>query len=262
MVSIRYASKSITARVVLLMLLLGQVEPSMAEVGRGTPDLGKMIARIKSLRGSVVVLHDGIDLAKGADKAQVVEVRLPEHRVTDAQLEQIGRIEMLEHLDLTANEFTIGEIPEDVMEWLGSLPRLSVIQAQGSLVTDAGVEHLGRLSNLKSLSLAGSQITDRSFKTVGRLRDLEVLHVGQAPFERKERHYFRGHLITDAGLKSLQPLPHLRDLSLYATHVTDAGLATIAKSMAIVRLDLGQTQISDASAVHLAAMPQLQSLNL
>ena len=68
--------------------------------------------------------------------------------------------------------------------------------------------------------------------------------------------------VTDVGLVRLQPLTHLRWLSLTNTHVTDAGLEHLKGLRQLKRLELGSTGITDAGLEHLRVLSQLYELHL
>ena len=68
--------------------------------------------------------------------------------------------------------------------------------------------------------------------------------------------------ITDAELRKLEALPHLKRLFLNGTKVTDDGLQHLQKLDQLVHLDLDQTQVSDAGIVLLLELKELRSLNL
>src|SRR5262249_36203459 len=68
--------------------------------------------------------------------------------------------------------------------------------------------------------------------------------------------------LTDADLKELAPLDHLRTLSLVYTMITDAGLKHLATYPQLDYLSLFDSAITDAGLEHVAALKQLRELSL
>lgn len=218
----------------------------------------QMIQRIMKLNGNVVVKHEG---EHGLGE-QIIEVHLPEVRITNEQMEKIGQIQSLESFTLTSDIFSIKTAPNDLVDWLSQQDNLKKIKVHGFLVNDTGVKHLTGLKNLTSMSLYGAKITDATLANLRAMPQLERLEFGQRPLQRFYRHYFRGHMITDAGLANLQALPNLTSLSLYTTHVTDKGLDSLQGMTQLNELNLGHTRVSDAGLQKLAGLVHLKKLNL
>jgi hypothetical protein len=68
--------------------------------------------------------------------------------------------------------------------------------------------------------------------------------------------------ISDAGLKNVEGLTQLQDLSLYDTDVTDAGLEHLKGLTQLQKLELVDTQVTDAGLDHLKGLTKLQYLFL
>jgi uncharacterized protein (TIGR03067 family) len=68
--------------------------------------------------------------------------------------------------------------------------------------------------------------------------------------------------MTDAGMKQLATLKHLRVLDLSATKMTDKQLSEIAGMKQLQSLSLGGTEVTDVGLKSLAGLTQLQALDL
>src|SRR5205823_6247402 len=68
--------------------------------------------------------------------------------------------------------------------------------------------------------------------------------------------------VTDEGLKTISSLQHLQDLGLGGTNVTDAGLKSLAPLKRLRHLGLGRTKITDSGMRHLAILSHLNRLDL
>ena len=111
---------------------------------------------------------------------------------------------------------------------LKSVPKLTSdpLELDGPLVAALGLEQVARMQNVESLQFSK-----------------------QAP-------------ITDAGLKTLQKLPRLRQLSIYGRSVTNDGLQHLAVHKQMELLLISQTRINGAGLVHLKNFPELKDLVL
>jgi hypothetical protein len=118
--------------------------------------------------------------------------------------------------------------------------------------TDADIRDISRLAELRklALSLDAGTITDAGLKHLENLKYLQDLTLS-------------GPKVTDNTLKCLKGLSHLRRLSLRNTEVTDAGfeqLTTLAPQ--IQELRLWDSKITDAGLARIKRLPILQTLYL
>ncbi len=84
---------------------------------------------------------------------------------------------------------------------------------------------------------------------IGTSRELESLNL-------------RGTGLTDAGVRQLQQLEHLRWRSLSHTGVTDTGVGYMRQMTGLITLNLAGTKISDAGLKHLCMLNRLEFLYL
>ena len=82
-------------------------------------------------------------------------------------------------------------------------------------------------------------------------------------FEKVARLILNGtKKVTDAGLKGVAKLKHLKGLYLEGTEITDATLKEVAKLKQLNFLALNLTQITDAGLKEVAKLKQLRFVNL
>ena len=99
------------------------------------------------------------------------------------------------------------------------------------------------------LNLAATEITDAGLKHLAALAHLRNLALAQTQ-------------VTDTGLKNLAGLTELRRLTLNSTKVTDAGLKSLAPLKALEELELSNTKVAGAGLKELAVLKRLQYLGL
>jgi hypothetical protein len=73
-------------------------------------------------------------------------------------------------------------------------------------------------------------------------------------------YFFADAIVSDDGLKYLEELTDVQDLSLNNTNVTDAGLSNLKGLTQLQRLYLGDTRVSDAGLINVKGLNQLQVL--
>src|SRR5438093_800025 len=99
-----------------------------------------------------------------------------------------------------------------------------------------------------AVMLGGSKLTDADLKQVASLKHLRGMYL----FHTR---------ISDAGLKDLAGLGELHTLELSDTAVTDAGLKELARLKQLKNLFLGGTRVTDAGAKVLTEIEGLQWLD-
>ena len=119
-------------------------------------------------------------------------------------------------------------------------------------VSDAGLKRLDTLTNLEEIDLGGlgqnrEGYGDGAMRMPARLPKLRRLGLWESK-------------VTDAGLAELVNCRSLTHLELNGTKVGDAGLAKIVGCQSLTYLRVEDTKITDAGLVHLAKLPQLETL--
>jgi Leucine-rich repeat (LRR) protein len=143
----------------------------------------------------------------------------PDVKVTDTELEQIGKLTGLQELQLDKAQITDAGLAH-----LKGLKGLQVLVLSNTGVGDAGLAHLTGLDKLETLVLYRTRITDAGLASLKGMKNLKELQLGGNP------------KITDAGLEHLMGLAGLRELRLNLTEVTDAGVEKL--KTALPKLDV------------------------
>jgi Leucine-rich repeat (LRR) protein len=191
------------------------------------------------------------DAAKPLDPNMVI-------KVTDADLNEVSKLENLETLDLS-----FGEITNQALEHIKGLKKLKTLDLRKTQVNDAGLAMLQELPNLKHLYLTGCPITDDGLIHVQKLNP-ESLYVGgfSTKVTDKGIPHLKG-LVTDKGMRHLKGLKSLRSLHLqHARGVTDEGLQELKELTNLRELNLFNTEIKGKGLEYLSKLKELQTLDL
>lgn len=151
--------------------------------------------------------------------------------------------------------------------------RLSVVNLDGSRVSDDDLKHFEGIKSLRRLYLNGTSITAAGMTHLRGLPNLEILELretglgdsGLAHLEdlsSLRSLYLSETRVGDAGLTHVALLPNLEELSLWNTSVGDRGLSHVGKLTSIKALKLGRTRITDAGLAHLTGLKNLEFLDL
>jgi hypothetical protein len=201
--------------------------------------------------------------------------------LTDASLASIGKLKNLEELYFirTNPQFT----PAGVVHLKG-LKNLRKVHFAQTWCGPVGVEHgdevvrhLAALPHLESITGIG-YLSSEGMKAVATLRNLKCLHVALKDHKQdyhgptglshltnisalEELSIGTGDPLSKVDLASLEPLSHLKDLTIGCPSVPDQGLAFIAKLNQLETLHLGCSVTSDGLN-HLNALPNLRYLKV
>jgi uncharacterized protein (TIGR02996 family) len=107
----------------------------------------------------------------------------------------------------------------------------------------------GSLDFVTHLNLSGTRITDATLKDLPGVAHLRSLHLW-------------GTAITDKGLTGLRKLGRLESLDLSHTRIGDWGLAYLARAPALLSLTLSGTNVTDQGIVLAGTIPHLKELFL
>jgi Leucine-rich repeat (LRR) protein len=191
-------------------------------------------------------------------------------KVTDADLNEVSKLEYLETLDLS-----FGEITNQALEHIKGLKKLQTLDLRNTQVNDAGLAMLEELPSLKHLYLTNCPVTDDGLVHLQKL-NLESLYVGgmfTTVTDNGMRHlkhlkslqnlYLQyAHGVTDKGLNELKDLTNLRELRLFNTGIKSKGLEYLSGLKELRTLDLYADYLTDDSLKHLAELKRLEVLNL
>lgn len=174
----------------------------------------------------------------------VVEVRLSNLEVTDADIAALAGLPEIRSLDLEGARITDAGLGR-----LAGLTRLQALGLTGTRVTDDGLEHLKGMVDLKVLVLSKTAVTGSGLRHLAGATRLEELYLFESG-------------VTDSGLKNVKSFKNLRHLNLWGTSITDAGLVHLAALVRLEHLELIGTAITDAGLVHLRPLVDLYDLNM
>ena len=165
------------------------------------------------------------------------------------QLEQLGELRSLEHLNLTG---TLLE-PLD-FSWLLQFSTLRSLFLSGTGANSTCIAFLSDLRLLEDLQLAECPLADRDVQAIWRCSSLRALNVGRCP-------------ITDAALKGIGYSRSLVSLSVPDTGISDGGIEVlVAEALRVGQklqsLTLRSCRVTDRALVHLASLRSLTLIDL
>lgn len=224
------------------------------------------------MRGDVALVAD---LFSPSDEETSALTFFPElksltcNSVSDSQLADVGKLRLLERLDLS--QTGIGDegvghlrslrlvstlilsgnprITGATMQCLTSMQQLRQLDLSGTSVDDEGARQLAALQSLYELDLSAARVTDEGVRRLCSLKQLRCLRL-------------HGNDISDDALLGLAALPELSTLTLGSRRVTNEGLSTLARSDSIRYLMVSGCTISDAGLVSLARMKCLREVHV
>jgi RNA polymerase sigma factor (sigma-70 family) len=200
------------------------------------------------------------------------ELTLSGMKMTGASLKPVARLRELRTLRLNGTAVTDAQLRD-----LAGLQQLRTLELNYSWqgVTADGLKALAGLKELRTLDLYMTTVMDEGMKTLAGLTNLEELTLGNGVTDAGLKEVVRlQHLrmlafhgngsiqVTDASIPYLARLPKLQHLELGGTQVTGRGLKELAVLDNLRTLDLNRTQVNDAGLQGVAALRQLEALSL
>jgi Leucine-rich repeat (LRR) protein len=151
-----------------------------------------------------------------------------------------------------------------------------IVEGMGSTVdSDRRVlEHISHLTGLRVLGLHNTGVTDKGMEQISALRGLQAVEFSQERFVKNQGLAFLKDLpaleyldldtgATDAGLKHVAQLAHLRALSIRTGRIWGPGLSELAHAPCLERLCLsGEARFTDRQVACLEGLTRLKSLTL
>jgi len=198
---------------------------------------GDWQAALKDLRIGVEWNADG----------EIVELKLPSFKTSDATLAHVAQLSALEKLDFSMCR----HVTDDGIRHIAKLKELEELDMFGCSVGNLGQAYLSDLTNLKRLKLAGKG-TEVGLRHLANLKQLESLSIG----------YGSGYPVSEEGLQHLEAMKGLRRLRLDGCEVNDRGLDIIGGLNQLEQLMLQNGTMSDAGMEACAGLTNLQVLNL
>jgi hypothetical protein len=187
---------------------------------------------------------DDATLAPLAQSKSIRRVKAAGSAVGDATVERLAEANRIELLDLT----DVTALTPEGVAMLGRMTGLRNLKLSGSSVDDQSVQAIGNLTNLAALALQQTAVTDEGISSIRTLEKLRELSLYGTP-------------ITDASLIWLSEMPELAKLRLRGTRVTGENAGALAV-LPVADLELAETDFGNAGMPAVAAMPNLQKLNL
>jgi serine/threonine protein kinase/formylglycine-generating enzyme required for sulfatase activity len=205
--------------------------------------------RIKVLTAS----STGPDLPEIADAAGLPNEPLLVKSIDLSSRKDVGDADMprLEKLAALDDLRLLGTSVGDAgLASLKGLTTLQVLYLHNTPITDAGLAHLAGLHRMLRIHFSGDpKITDAGLRILEGMSDLHNLSLSDTH-------------ATDVTLRRLAALKQLRWLSISRCPMTDAGMRALESHPLLVTLEIVDSPIGDAGMAHLTNMPMLSNLNL
>jgi hypothetical protein len=182
-----------------------------------------------------MLLLGGVVTVESDTKAIVVE------RLRDLSS---GNLRLLE-----VNFFDNKEINDNDLAALKPAHHLWNVNLSHTKITDAGLKHVASLPKLTLLSLDDSLVTNAGLPTLKNCSELKSLGLSYSK-------------VTEAGLVHVKEMVQLETLGLCGLGITDAGLARLQNMKNLQHLGLDQSPISDLGLEHLKTLTNLKKLGL
>jgi Ran GTPase-activating protein (RanGAP) involved in mRNA processing and transport len=223
-----------------------------------TPEGAKRLKEFPSLQllffnGSSI---DDSVLEAISDLPNLTHLSLNDSRTGDSGLAHAAKLPKLQRLELSQTAVTsVG------LRVLENAPSLQEITLMGRQFDDQTLENLRQLRYLKNLAIHGGSVTDEGLKYLVDYPQLEsfVVSCPEIPAQASQitdmglesigktkisRLFIARAAITDVGLKHLEKMTTLRNLSLRDTQVTPEGIESLEKALPAVRIMAQQSHRS------------------
>ena len=119
-----------------------------------------------------------------------------------------------------------------ILETIGNLPQLQLVNLDHSMVSDEDLRHLRSLGQIRTLYLWGTQIGDAGVENLVGLVEMRRLGLQHTQ-------------ITDSGVERLRSLRNLDTLTIAETRVSDRCVQALTSLQKLTYLDVSYTQISE-----------------
>jgi hypothetical protein len=124
------------------------------------------------------------------------------------------------------------------------------VSLERTWATDNDIDFVVELKTVKKLDLSFTYVTDKGIKKLQQLGQLEDLTLDTAEF------------LTDASMAHLRANRALRRLVVRGVDITDAGMPYIGEMTGLRSLDISYTMLGDVGLEHLPALSALENLKL
>jgi hypothetical protein len=127
---------------------------------------------------------------------------------------------------------------------------ISEVSLERTWATDNDLDFVAGLKTIKTLDLSFTYVTDKGIKKLQALQQLEDLTLDTAEF------------LTDASMAHLRANRALRRLVVRGVDITDAGMPYVGEMTALRSLDISYTMLGDVGLEHLPGLSELEHLKL
>lgn len=134
----------------------------------------------------------------------------------------------------------------DGLAWLADLPNLAFLGCEGERCNDEAMRRIAAIPRLRMLQAQGTVATDAGFAALAESRTLEYLWGRECPN------------LTGRGFEALASMPSLRGLAVSCKHVDDTSLAMLPRFPAL--RELMPMDVHDAGFRHVGRCEQLEGL--
>jgi len=124
------------------------------------------------------------------------------------------------------------------------------VSLERTWATDNDIDFVVELKTVKKLDLSFTYVTDKGIKKLQALQQLEDLTLDTAEF------------LTDASMAHLRANRALRRLVVRGVDITDAGMPYIGEMTGLRSLDISYTMLGDVGLEHLPSLGELEHLKL
>jgi hypothetical protein len=265
------------------LCVFGLVMAFLGNVLRHIQHQHGVMARVEALGGMLISDYPGSDAIHRTETTWTKLV-LGDAPLSRAKKVSFGRNRVLQNTDLRvllelpalqALEIADGsQLTDRGLEPLAHLPGLRYFSVENSRITTAGLSKLSVVHSLEVLALSGPTVNDAALTQIDQLQNLKRLFLAESPhitdesltpvaqLRELESLFLYDTAITDAGLAQLRHLPQLKYLNMSGTSVSDAGMHHLRELTKLRTLMLDRTNVTDAGLDDLAALESLESLEL
>jgi len=128
--------------------------------------------------------------------------------------------------------------------------QVTEVSLERTWATDNDIDFVVELKTVKKLDLSFTYVTDKGIKKLQQLPQLEDLTLDTAEF------------LTDASMAHLRANRALRRLVVRGVDITDGGMPYIGEMTGLRSLDISYTMLGDVGLEHLPALSELESLKI
>lgn len=294
--TLTFASANCAGTALFPLSKLVKLEELRFEGAKIEDDNLRYFARMPKLRVLEIRSYEdnftGAGLAHLAGCRELQVLKLGGSALNDAGFSSLPSLKSLRTLDLSGTT-----LKGEGFKAIAGFTEIETLLLPGE-ITDAGLVHLAKLSRLRELDLSRRPITDRGLAALTGLQALEKLELssnegvtgsglaalaGSAKLTSLDLSYCTGLTdeglagvakltqltrlslppqISDAGMKHLNSLTSLWDLTIRKAKITDAGIAAIPNLQNLKSLDLDGAILTEAAIPRLHALEKLSSVNI